>query len=315
MHGHKNQKKSMNLFYVLPDGSGDVGILPQKTMKSYYHASSHGLEKNDIFKSREDFIAGMNDVAICILGYDVSIVCFSLMSNHFHFLLYGVLSECKRFAEEYKRRCGMRMRASGDVQGLREVELRVDHVGDHEYLENVIAYILRNPLSAGIRMMPYHYPWSSVSLYFNGGVIPVGERLNDMSERKRFRVLRSRLSVPDTYVVNGDGMILPSCYMDPSVVERIFRHPARLMMALARKVENEVEVRSGIADEVSMTDQEVLTHMNELIKAEFNQGSISQLSMEQRLRLCLLLKRNFRAGVRQIARVTRLDPDLVAKVV
>lgn len=87
------------------------------------------------------------------------------------------------------------------------------------------------------------------------------------------------------------------------------------MMSLARKVENAVEVRSGIADEVSMTDQEVLTQMNQLIKAEFNQNSISQLSMEQRLKLCLLLKRNFRAGVRQIARVTRLDPDLVAKVV
>lgn len=24
--------------------------------KGYYHVSSHGLEKNDIFKSREDFI-------------------------------------------------------------------------------------------------------------------------------------------------------------------------------------------------------------------------------------------------------------------
>ena len=80
-----------------------------------------------------------------------------------------------------------------------------------------------------------------------------------MSERKRFRVLRSRLSVPDTYMVDGCGMILPTCYIDASVVERIFRHPARLMMSLARKVANAVEVRSGIADEVSMTDQEVLT--------------------------------------------------------
>ena len=28
-----------------------------------------------------------------------------------------------------------------------------------------------------------------------------------------------------------------------------------------------------------------------------------------------LLKRNFNAGVKQIARVTRLDPDMVAKIV
>ena len=31
----------------------------KKIMKGYYHVSSHGLERNDIFKSREDFIAGM----------------------------------------------------------------------------------------------------------------------------------------------------------------------------------------------------------------------------------------------------------------
>ena len=136
-----------------------------------------------------------------------------------------------------------------------------------------------------------------------------------MSERKRFRLLKSRVPVPDTYMVDDRGMILPECYMDPSTVERIFRHPARLMMSLARKIENDVEVRSGIADDVSMTDQEVLTQMIELIKVEFRKDSISQLSMEQRVKLCLMLKRNFKAGVKQIARVTRLDPELVAKVI
>ena len=284
-------------------------------MKSYYHVSSHGLEKNDIFKIREDFIAGMNDIAICVLGYDIVVLCFCLMSNHFHFLLYGTQDDCSRFSEEYKRRCGMRMRASGDVQGLRELKLHIERVGDQDYLENVIAYILRNPLAAGIRVMPYHYQWSSVALYFNGGTVRSGERLNDMSERKRFRLLKSRVPVPDTYMVDDRGMILPECYMDPSTVERIFRHPARLMMSLARKIENDVEVRSGIADDVSMTDQEVLTQMIELIKVEFRKDSISQLSMEQRVKLCLMLKRNFKAGVKQIARVTRLDPELVAKVI
>ena len=139
-------------------------------MKGYYHVSSHGLEKNDIFKSREDFIAGMNDIAICILGFDIQILCFCLMSNHFHFLLYGTSEECRRFADEYKRRCAMGMRLrSGEVQGL--------------------------------------------------------------------------------------------------------------------------------------------------IHMAFRKESIVQLSMDQRLKLCLLMKKNFNAGVRQISRVTRLDPELVSKVV
>ncbi len=285
-------------------------------MKGYYHVSSHGLEKNDIFKSVKDFIAGMNDVGLCILGFDVSILCFCLMSNHFHFVLYGTLAECRKFSEEYKRRCAIRMRfLSGEVKGMKEVGVQIDEIISWEYLENVIAYVLRNPMAAGISVMPYHYRWSSAALYFSGGKNVSGERLNDMSERKRLRILKSRTSVPDSYVVNSEGMIHPLCYVNTEAVEKIFRHPARLMMSIARKVENDVELLLGIADNVTMTDQEMMTQMNDLIRNEFGKDSIAQLSMEQRIKLCLLLNRNFRAGVKQIARITRLDPDTVAKVV
>ena len=87
------------------------------------------------------------------------------------------------------------------------------------------------------------------------------------------------------------------------------------MMLLAKRIENDVEVRLGMSDHVTMTDQELLTQMQELIAKEYHKNSIVQLSMDQRLKLCLLLKRNFNAGVKQIARVTRLDPDMVAKIV
>ena len=284
--------------------------------KGYYHVSSHGLEKNDIFKSRQDFIRGMNDIALCVLEYDVCILAFCLMSNHFHFVLYGTLEECRRFAEEYKRRCGMRMRlVSGEVKGLKDVSVQIDMIDSHEYLENAIAYVLRNSLAAGVFMMPYHYEWSSLSLYFRGACQPVGVKLNDLSARKRLNILRSHQAVPDTYMIDANGMILPSCYVDFEMVEKIFRHPARLMASLARKVENDIEVRFGIAESISITDQELLSQMNELIRLEFGCSSLYQLSMKDRIKLCTLLKRNFGAGARQIARVTRLSPEIVERVV
>ena len=284
--------------------------------KGYFHVSSHGMERNDIFKSREDFIQGMNDVALCILGYDVVILAFCLMSNHFHFVLYGTAHECRRFAEEYKRRCAMRMRQqTGAVKGMKEIEIRLDCIDTQEYLENAIAYVLRNPIAAGIYMMPYHYPWSSVSVYFRNGHQQCGERLSGLGIRRRQCILRSHQVVPETYEVDVQGMILPSCYVNAEMVEKIFRHPARLMTSLARKVENDVEVCLGIVDQVTVTDQELLTQMNELIGLEFGKSSILQLSMKERMRLCLLIKRNFGAGVKQIARVTRLSPEIVGKVV
>ena len=76
-----------------------------------------------------------------------------------------------------------------------------------------------------------------------------------------------------------------------------------------------MELKFGVADSVNLTDQEILTQMPVLIRNEFGKDTIEQLSMEQRVRLWLLLKRNFRAGVKQIARITRLEPAIVAKVV
>jgi hypothetical protein len=195
------------------------------------------------------------------------------------------------------------------------VEIQIYDIDSKEYLENVIAYVLRNPLAAGIKLMPYHYPWSSVALYFDRTEKQTGERLNGMSERKRQRILKSCRPVPDHYVVDGHGMILPVCYVDYSEVERIFGHPARLMMQIARKIETDVEIRMGVADQVVMTDQEILTQMKILLRSEFGKESIEQLSMEQRIKLCRLLKRNFRAGVKQIARLTRIGVDVVSKVV
>lgn len=284
--------------------------------KGYYHVSSHGLEKNDIFKSREDFIQGMNDVAICVQGFDVYILAFCLMSNHFHFVLHGTLEECRKFSDEYKRRCAMRMRQrSGEVKGMKEIEICIDSIGTQEYLENAIAYVLRNPLAAGIRVMPYHYMWSSACLYFGTEASFKGERLTEMSGRKRFRILRSRLDVPANYIVDENGMIHPSCYVKTDMVERVFRHPSRLLMLLAKRLENDVELQLGIADQIGMTDQDILTQMPVLIRKEFGKDSVEQLSMEQRIKLCVLLKRNYKAGIKQIARIMRLSPEIVEKVV
>ena len=66
---------------------------------------------------------------------------------------------------------------------------------------------------------------------------------------------------------------------------------------------------------VSMTDQELITQMNDLIRLEYRKDSISLLSMEQRIQLCGKLKRNFKAGAKQIARITRLDPNIVSKII
>lgn len=312
----KKKKFLQNLFYDLVILSLSLSKLQQKSMKGFYHISSSGLERNDIFRSREDFIRGMNDIALTVLGFDISILAFCLMSNHFHFILYGTREQCLKFAEEYKRRCAMRMRqAYGCVQGLQNLKLQVNYIDTEQYLENAIVYVLRNSLAAGICMIPYFYPWSSLAAYFNGGTKPRSFNLNEMSFRKRCGILKSESTVPSHYCVDENGIILPECYVDVKRVEGIFKHPARFLNMLSRKVEGDVEIKFGIADTVSLTDQEIATQMKELIYKEFQKESLSQLSMEQRLTLCSLLKKNFRAGAKQIARISHLPLHIIEQIV
>ena len=285
-------------------------------MRKYYHVSSKALEKNDIFQSREDFVTAMNDIALCLLRYDVMILCFCLMSNHFHFVLKGSYQECYAFMNEFKRICAIRMRdRSGEVSGLKDVELRFDLLDTQEYLENAIAYVLRNPLAARVIMMPYFYEWSSILAYFRGRTELSGVRLDSLSIRKRRELLRTRHDVvPENYLLAEQGYVNPACYIASGEVEAIFKHPSRLMMALAKKVENEFEVASGAANQIVMTDSELKTHVLELVRIEYGVNSLSQLSADDRLRLCLKIRRNFGASVKQIARIVRLSQALVASV-
>lgn len=159
---------------------GTIVLYSLKKMKNeYYHISSSGLANKCIFHTREEFILGMNDIAVCASRFDISILCFCLMSNHFHFVTSGKQEVCRAFAEEYKRMCAIRMRQfSREVKGMKDTRIQLDRIDSQEYLENAIAYVLRNPLTAKIMVMPYHYEWSSADLYFSGETTVAGEYLS-----------------------------------------------------------------------------------------------------------------------------------------
>ncbi len=285
-------------------------------MKEYYHVCSRGLEKNNMFTSEKDFIMGVNDAALCVLKYDIRIPAFCLMSNHFHFIIEGAHDQALAFAEEYKRRTAMRMRIrEGEVKALAETDIQANRIDSLEYLMNAIAYVLRNPLAARIMIMPYHYKWSSADSYFKNGSASCGTRLNEMSLRKRIAILQSKQSVPDHYAVDDKGMIMMECFVDTRQVEEIFGHPSKLMFLLAKKLETEVELSLGLADKVSVSDEELKTLTLAFVKEKHGVHSLSQLSREQRIGLCLPMKRNFGASDKQIARILRLGLDIVTKVV
>lgn len=282
----------------------------------FYHVCSEGLEKRMIFRNRREFIMGMNQVAICCLKYNVRVLCFCLMGNHFHFILNGIYQECWKFGNEYKRICAMMMkRTQGSDTGMKDVELQIKEIADMGYLENAIAYVLRNPIVAGFRLMPHQYEWSSGNMYFRNSYIAAGRRADSFSVKELARLLNSNIKIPGHYVINDSGIISPLNYIDYRTVEAVFRHPSRLLGLLSARKEAEFEVFLGIADKYTPDIEELKDSVRELIKVQFGVRAVSQLSMEQKILLCGLMRRNFRASRKQIALITRLNMETINKVV
>ena len=285
--------------------------------KGYFHICSEGLGKNLIFRNRREFITGMNYVAICRHKCKVKILCFCLMSNHFHFVLYGTYRECWKFANEYKRLCGMLINTHQGLEGvMKDVEIQIKKIDSKEYLEHAITYILRNPIAAGFRLMPHQYEWGSGDCYFRSNYTPAGRRLDSFSSRKlASEVLMSKAQLPDDYIVYDNLMISPLCYVDYKTVEEIFGHPSRLLGQLSVKREAEFEIFLGIADRYTPDIEELRTSVKELIQVEFGVKAISQLSLEQKIRLCSLMHRNFHASRKQIGMITRLNMETINEVI
>ena len=285
--------------------------------KEYFHVCSEGLNTNLIFRNRREFVIGMNYVAICRHKCKVKILCFCLMSNHFHFVLYGSYSECWKFANEYKRLCGMLVNKQQGIEHvLKDVEIQIKKIDSKEYLAHAIAYILRNPIAAGFRLMPHQYAWGSGNCYFREDYTPTGRRLDSFSSRElASKVLMSKTKLPEDYIINDELMISPLCYVDYKTVEEIFGHPSRLLGQLSAKREAEFELYLGIADRYTPDIEELKTSVKELIQVEFEVKSISQLSIEQKIRLCSLMHRNFHASRKQIAIITRLNMETINEII
>ena len=284
--------------------------------REYYHVCSEGLEKRMIFRNRREFIMGINYVALCHLKCNVRILCFCLMGNHFHFILSGSYQECWKFGNEYKRMCGMMMKRTQESDaGMKDVELQVKEITNMSYLEYAIAYVLRNPVVAGFRIMPHQYEWSSGDMYFRSSYIASGRRADSFSIKELSRLLNCNIKIPGHYIIDESGIISPLNYIDYKAVEDIFKHPSRLLGLLSAKKETEFEIFMGVADNYTPDIEELKDSVRELIRVEFGVKAVSQLSMEQRVLLCGLMRRNFRASRKQIALITRLNMETINKVV
>jgi len=148
----------------------------------YYHVYNRGSEKRTIFLDRRDYSKFLERIKEGLKKYNISLLVFCLLSNHFHFLLKQngetpissfmnalLLGHAKYFNTKYER-----------IGPLFQGRFKAKMIETEEYLLQLSKYIHRNPLEAhsGNLKDPRNlssYPYSSYINYLGKNVWPFVE--------------------------------------------------------------------------------------------------------------------------------------------
>ncbi len=279
-------------------------------MKKYYLVSTDHLEENLWFRDDEDFIVGMNHVAIQVARCpEILMLAFILMSNHVHFVMYGTYSQVHEFAIRFKARYSQyysRKWGAKNILRRNRIDIREIQVGD-EALERNVAYVQMNCVAASICAHPTQYRWGTGNLFFKGIDNQQSARpLSSFSRRAREKMLHSECAdIPGDWLVADAGYVLPQSYVATDAVERLFRTPARMNYFLnsSSKARKRIEVEKNLP---AFRDQVILQALPDLCQSLFQKPDFQDLSTLEKTEFLRQILFRFSSNVNQVARVCGL---------
>ncbi|NOZ48562.1 MAG: transposase [Chloroflexi bacterium] len=129
----------------------------------YYHAYNRGANHNLIFFDEGDFLRCLGLIKQNAQRYQITIIAYGLLPNHYHFLLRqdGNLPVSKFIGvtfNSYVQSLNLRLERSGT---LFEGRFKHRRVKDEVYLLNLCRYIHANPVLHGISDDPAMWEYSN----------------------------------------------------------------------------------------------------------------------------------------------------------
>ena len=285
-------------------------------MKLCFHYCCRGLKTDLIFADEREFIAGMNRIGVCYLyciekGLPVQIAAFCLMSNHFHFVLYGSEEATELFINHYVLLSGKWIQAH---RGERlHGKLSIGHwpAQSTETIRNKVVYTLRQTLEAGIQLTPQGYPWCSARLMFfdSKETVKSCNAISNYSGREALKTFNTRLDLPNDWMVMSNGMIWPGCYTDWGAAQKLFSGVKDFMFCLNNGNIDKAVNSEMYIEKPAIPDTELRNRAISLVKGLFDKSGFGSCSAEERIQIANLLKKELHCGSKQLARIVMMDEE------
>lgn len=289
-----------------------------------------------MFRDNEDYVTGINYLAVCQIALNqtalnqtalnqitpnqitpkkIEIIAFCLMSNHLHIVAKGENAILKKFIISFKRRYSMWLaRKYNEHKILHRTAFTIKEIDSTEYLKQVIAYVLRNPIAAGINVSPFQYKWSSASCYFRQKDIGSKKIQTWLTGNGIRRIFKTRTLIIDGInIIDGEMADLMS-FVKFTEVEAIFKTPRALMYFMSKDNDNEIELEMNTLKKVSYNDSTVINAIRQICEKKFQTSQINALGIHEKCSFVKYMKKNFNSSPKQIARILSLRLQAIAQI-
>lgn len=133
---------------------------------AWHHVMNRARRGEDLYLDKDDFLSFIDLLKETVDIFNIRVAAYCLLSTHYHLLIQtpkANLSRCMRHLNGvYTQRYNARHRCDGTLFRGRYKAILIDA---DSYLLQLMRYIHRNPLRAGLADKLEQYPWSSHTGY------------------------------------------------------------------------------------------------------------------------------------------------------
>ena len=282
--------------------------------KGYYHFCTDGLQGRLIFNSVTQFAFGMLLMGLVCIRCGIRIYAFTLMPNHLHIILSGTGEDCLKAFDYLKRKLSLRLVKDGFEPLPEDYWFKLEPITSEDQMRTEIVYVLRNCLEKGLGVVG-GYLWSSAWLYHSDIPTLVGGTFaSEISSREMRKLVLGDDTLPLEWIVHPYIGLHPGCFVDTSLVIKLFPEPKDLQTALVKDYEVMFQIarRLGELQEFNRSETEsIVTHV---LQKRFSGRELSQLSDEDKGKMAIILNRDFGLNSYQISKTIYIKEKTVRQL-
>jgi hypothetical protein len=272
-----------------------------------FHLYTTPLESDFFFHDDHERVIALNLMAIAKMASDCKLLAYSIMTNHFHFILSGQEEEVLSFFERYKLLLDNYFSRHGKPGIMRSVKAGITAINDLRQLRTEIAYVIRNAFVARPEVNVFADPWSSGFLYFNPLLVKDGVSASSLKGRSLREFTCSRtITELDARIYVKDGVAQPWSFVDYEYAMSFYDNARQFVFSVLKSVEAQVETSLKYGDDPAVCDEELLPLVMDLSRKTFQEAGVFQLNARQKKELVVLVKNKYHSSNKQLARVIKI---------